>query len=440
MMEMTADPPIGSKHKNRNFLWFCLFIGIKGAENGVVIPTLFSYLKNEIRPVRDLHLWYGVISCSYHVASILGSLFFTRYSDRTRNNRRIFISTCISIALGSFIYSLASFSVIFVWLGRLIQGFGDSISPIIVSEVIRNFTPQQCYHKINTLVSVYFLSFITSPVITWMFSKCDFTFIGVRFTVMNLPILLISCCWFACSLVCYTVIENITKENHNNAEDEEVVDEAPLTFKELLSSEEFVLVLLMAGSAAYFSASFASIYLSMISYEYYHLPTWWVSTLFAISVATLFLSIVVFSKMNIANGNKEIYFLVSGFCASIMAVQFLIAAVVYSSSNQAFGRSLLVLSAIATGFHYSSEQSLSVTILGKFIPPSTQAYAAGIRRATQSFCSIFTSLFSPIITNHIVGHGIVFSCLMLVMIVYLLWKRRLFVDVKVIKRKQYKMK
>ena len=427
------------RRKRRNFICFCLIIGIKGVEIGVVKPTLYSYLKNEIKP-KHLSEWYGLISCSYYVASIIGSLTFTKYADKTRNIRPILNFTCLSISFGNIIYSLP-FSPYPVLIGRFIQGFGDGVTPVIMGEITRNFTPRQTYDRISKLVCIFYLSLVTSPIITKIFDRVNLKIGYMHFTVNNLPFILISFIWLILAFVCHMIIKNIISiEETSTKTSKQII--YPLSLRELLSSVKFRIVMIMTSFSAYFSASFASITMPMISYEKYHLPTWWVSGLFAISALTLLVFLCVSSRMNISGG-KEIYFSISGFCGSMIAVQFLIGAVIASSSSsyKMLGESLLVFAAISTGYHFATEEALLSAILGRFVPRSTQTYALGIRRSTQSCGLVFASFFSPMIAkHHVVEHGIVFSCLVFVMIVYALYKSSLFVDMKVIRRKKKKKK
>ena len=131
------------------------------------------------------------------------------------------------------------------------------------------------------------------------------------------------------------------------------------------------------------------------------------------------------SRYNLFN-DKEIYFVVCGFCAVVITIQFLTHSIILNAHKR-IGEALLDISAITTGLTIPLEQVVLAGLLGKFIPRSTQAYAAGIRRSTNS-CCIMGALVAPLISRFMLVHGIIVSCMVYLFVLYLIYNRKVFED------------
>ena len=456
MFKMNSPPPpppikttSNNKQNKWNFICFCLVTGIQGIEYGFIVPTLFSYLKDEVH-AKHLNFWFGAITSSFFVASIVGSLTIGKYADRTRKIRRIIVGTCFFVSLGNIIYTLA-YNAPSVLVGRFMQGFGDAVVPVLIGEITKTYPEQESYKKLSMMTTIFYAAYISSPVITTVFSACNFRLLGIHFTVYTAPAYLIGVCWFSLGIVCYFVVKNpstacddIMDPCHPSSGDKPepnliesknnptVLPNSTSNYggssvsntKQILSNDQFRMVLLVTGLSAYFAASFFTIYTPMVANIFYQLPTYWMSTLFTSCAVTLIIVLHVSSKYNLINEN-EIYFAICGLCSVVMTIQLLINSVVLFK-HKMLGEALLALCTITTGFTFSVEQVVLAGLVAKCVPQSSQSYAASIRRSTNSFCFICGSFVAPIISKYLLVHGLVFSSLVFFLILYLIAKRKMF--------------
>ena len=149
--------------RRTTFRVFCLFSFILGLEYGLSIPTLLSYIKDEVKAPYP-QIWFGVIASTYPSASMLGCLTITRYADRTKNIRLILLATSLFAACGNIIYATPKHQSI-VMLGRAIQGFADSLISVLFGEIIRNYSPDEQLKKLSTFMVIYFVAYIGSPLV-----------------------------------------------------------------------------------------------------------------------------------------------------------------------------------------------------------------------------------------------------------------------------------
>ena len=139
LINMSCDETleIWKKKRSQTFYVFCFLTFVVGTEWGIILPTLYVYLKSEIQ-ATNYNIWYGFINAAYWMMSGVGSLTITKYADSTRNIRQCIIFICSVAALGNFIYSIP-YSPVFPMVGRAMQGLGDSMVPVINGEIIRVF-------------------------------------------------------------------------------------------------------------------------------------------------------------------------------------------------------------------------------------------------------------------------------------------------------------
>ena len=432
---MDSDGSISSEHgkqNQRNFIFYCFVSGIAGTEYGFIVPTLYSYLKDSIR-ANSLDLWFGVITGSYFVSSIIGSLTIAKYADRTREIRKIILCVCVCVSLGNIGYAVSE-TAWFVLIGRFTQGFGDALLPVLIGEITKTYGEKESYSKLSTMVAVFYVTYISSPIVATIFSWCDFTYLGIHFTVYNLPAYIISACWLILAIVSYFVVSNPimnvkttftdNESNNNNEEEEDRKKIKILSSLELLSCPQYRVILILTGLMAYFAASFFTIYIPMVAKQFYDLPAYWTSSLFASCGITLVIVLALSSKYHIFH-QKEIYFLVLGCCSIVISIQLLCQAVILNEIK-VLGEVFLALSTLTTGFDFSIEQVVLSGLVGKFIPTSTQSYAASVRRSFNNVCFITGSFVAPLISDYLLVHGIVYSCLIFLVAWFLIYKRRMF--------------
>ena len=428
------------KRKKQNFVLFCFVVGIAGAEYGFMVPTMYSYLKDVVR-TPQLNLWFGLITCSYFASSILSSLIMTKYADRTRKIHRIIIGTCFFVSVGNIIYTVSYWEWL-VLIGRFMQGLGDAVVPVLIGEITKTYTEEVSYSKLSTLVSIYFVTYISSPVIVAISTACDFRLFGIHFTAYNLPAYVISICWFSIGIVSYFIVNDssttavvtlnnkdsyLSSNNINKRDSTSKKDSNELKMmsnQELFSCSQYRIVLLATGLHGYFSVAFFNIYLTMIAKQFYNLPTYWTSALFGICGLTIVGVLVLSSRYNIIYEN-EVNYLICGFCSIVISIQFLTQSVIFYKLKS-MGEAFLAVFTITTGFTIAVEQVVMAGLIGKFIPQSTQAYAAGIRRSVNSIFFILGAIAGPLISEYMLVHGVVFSCIVYFFALYLIFKRQIF--------------
>ena len=423
------------KQNHRNFILYCFVSAIIGTEYGFIVPTLYSYLKDSIRP-KHLELWFGIITASYFISSTIGSQTIAKYADRTREIRRIILCTCVCVSLGNIAYAVSN-TAFLVLIGRFTQGFGDAVLPVLIGEITKTYDEKESYSKLSTMISIYYVTYISSPIITTVFSWCNFNYLGIHFTVYNLPAYIISTCWFVLGIVSYFIVSNpinshtdTTEEsninkNQNKRNGKKIKQPEMLSNRELLSCPQYRIILFLTGLVAYFTASFFTIYIPMVAKTFYNLPAYWTSSFFASCGITLVVVLTLSSKYDIMH-QKEIYFLVWGCCSIVISVQLLCQAIIFNNEMKIMGEVFLALSTLTIGFTFSIEQVLLSGFVAKFIPISTQAYAASIRRSFYNVCFITGSFVAPLISGYMLTHCIIYSCVVCLVAWFLIYERRMF--------------
>ena len=67
-----------------NLVIFCFMFFAVGLESVLTISTLWAYLETLVHPDNS-HVWYGLITCSYHIMDAASGMVLSQYVDRTRN-------------------------------------------------------------------------------------------------------------------------------------------------------------------------------------------------------------------------------------------------------------------------------------------------------------------------------------------------------------------
>ena len=112
--------------------------------------------------------------------------------DRTRKISKALAGTCLLVSTGNVIYTVSDRAAI-VFVGRCVQGFGDFLMPVFYSEITKTFHKEECYRKLSILSSIFYVTYIFSPIIAAIFSAFDFRVFGISFNVYTIPPFLIMC-------------------------------------------------------------------------------------------------------------------------------------------------------------------------------------------------------------------------------------------------------
>ena len=480
---VTVD--VWKKKRQRTFISYCVMTSIIGLEYGIFPATILSYLQEGLH-AENADLWFGMITASYFISSIICCLVITRYTDRTRNVKKTLIISCIFVAFGNFLYSIPSYAFV-ILIARLIQGIADSLLPIIQGEIIRFYEEEERLHKLSIVTMCYYMSYIGGPVVTTIFSGVDFEIFGARFKVYNFPFLLVGFQWTAFVLVIFFFVSDLSKksfEPDNSIEyglysqqepssQESLISQESLDDKEeptagnqgssisqkssnnqeslvdqvLLSSQEpsigqessttlsptssifidnrITFIMIITFICCYFAASFNAIRLPTICKELYDIPVNYIGLLCNLEAITFGLTVYVINK--IRNENCEVYFIVFGMCFMMMGLQ-VMSLTVLLHRLKTLGISLLVVFAVFDGASLSAEQIFLVALLGRIVPSSVQGYAAGVRRTTCNLSFICGAFISPFLHDFLFGHVIVMSFSIFILVAIFLYSREHFIQ------------
>ena len=452
------DKSIGSKtdfekwkvQRRRTFLAFCLIISINGLEYGIAVPTLFTYLKENLK-TQNLNVWYGLIASSYFITSNIGCLTVSRYADKTKNIRLVLIATCLFVSLGNFIYATSKYAFMLL-IGRLMQGFGDSLVSTLSGETIRIYRKDEVIPKISTFMTAFFVSYIISPMLITICDPVNFELYGgIRLEEDNFPFVIVGFLWLLGSILSYFVVSDLSKNNlliqtesriqDGRQRDELVqtesaipdcklgIDDKMLSLKELLFNRDSVFIYSITFLVSYFSGVFNAIYVPIIANRFYHIALKYVGMIYAMNAVFFSLTMYLMTKLNYFN--NEIYFIVFGCSAMVVALQAMTMSVLLTQFHL-FGVLMLITFAICTGVGWSVEQVLLTALLGKFVPQNTQSYAAGLRRTAGNTAHIIGEFFAPFLQDYIVEHCLTISVLYFGFMAYALICRKRFTSAKII--------
>jgi len=160
-----ADSEIKSVGKAKFIIAMTVFIDVLGI--GIVAPGLPIYLKGLIESPFWIESFFTVYAlCGFFAAPILGAL-----SDRY-GRRPVLLSSILGTSIGWFIFALGSGNIIFLVLGRVIDGFtSGNISTAHTYLVDIAKTPQERTTNLGIIGAVFGIGFIIGPGIGGVLSK-----------------------------------------------------------------------------------------------------------------------------------------------------------------------------------------------------------------------------------------------------------------------------
>ena len=442
------------KKRQRTFISYCVMTSIIGLEYGIFPATILSYLQEGLH-AENADLWFGMITASYFISSIICCLVITRYTDRTRNVKKTLIISCIFVAFGNFLYSIPSYAFV-ILIARLIQGIADSLLPIIQGEIIRFYEEEERLHKLSIVTMCYYMSYIGGPVVTTIFSGVDFEIFGARFKVYNFPFLLVGFLWATFVLVILFFVSDLSKENrkikeyfeNNNEPDlfkqnsniknrnremppqdpssSSSKEMPPLTSTTSLFNDNRVnFVLLLAYVCGYFAGSFNVVQLPLISKELYQIPVHYLGMIFNLEAVTFGVTLYVLNKVK--DENKVVYFIIFAMCSMIIGLQAMALSALFYS-YRTLGICLILTFAVCVGVGWSSEQVFLVVLLGRIVPSEIQGFAAGVRRTMTSLSYVSGALFAALLHDFIFEHIFVYSVVVFLLIFIFLYIRNKFIS------------
>ena len=84
---------------------------------------------NPNSPIESLNVFSMAETCNA-VGQLLGGFIIGRYTDRTRNLRRVFLINLLIVIIGNFLYSVP-YCVAFLIVGRFLCGTNESMQTSI---------------------------------------------------------------------------------------------------------------------------------------------------------------------------------------------------------------------------------------------------------------------------------------------------------------------
>ncbi|XP_066915920.1 uncharacterized protein [Clytia hemisphaerica] len=433
--------------RRRTFLAFCLIISINGLECGIALPTLFTYLKENLK-TPHLNIWYGLIASSYFITSNIGCLTVSRYADQTKNIRLVLIATCLFVSLGNLIYATSKYAFVLL-IGRLMQGFGDSLVSTLSGETMRIYRKEEVVPKISTFMTAFFVSYIISPILITICGPVNFElYAGVRLEDDNFPFIIVGFLWLLGSVLSYFVVCDLSKNNslvqnecdiqdgrrRGETESEiqsnvEQANDKMLPLRKLIFNRDLAFIYSITFVVNYFSGVFNAIYVPIIANRFYEIALKYVGMIYTMNAVFFSLTMYLVTKLNYFN--NEIYFIVFGSSAMVIALQAMTMSVIMTQFHL-FGILMLITFAICTGVGWSVEQVLLTALSGKFVPLNMQSYAAGVRRTVGNTAHIIGEFLAPNLQDCMAEHCLVISVVYFGFIGYAIIYRRRFTTAKMI--------
>ncbi|XP_066912527.1 uncharacterized protein [Clytia hemisphaerica] len=457
--------------RRRTFILFCFFTSVIGTEYSIVTPSLLTYLQDVIK-VENEAAWFAAIVSIYWLSSMVGSMFITKYADRSRNIRQCCTVVFIIASLGNFVYAVP-YSPVFPLVGRMLQGFGDSLISVITGEVVRVYPEDEVLSKVSILISNYYVTFILGPVLSLMFSRINFRFMDIPFTVTNLPNLILGFVWLLCILLNLTCVRNLSKEYDLKSEQQTVEKElrkieeekrflenhtevsygtiekfvvlippkqidgksqhfstkvtistiksyensSDVSITRFLRLKEFRVILIINFLCAYISVAFFDVALPFLCTKLYEMKLEMTGVLFS-TTGLAFVVTLIFILRRMKFMKNEIIFIIVGMSMFIVALQSMSISIMVRDVRP-LGYAFLALYSILFGISWSVEQVLLGVIVAKMIPSNHQSYAEGIRRSVSSIAYVAAGCVTPLLTGYLVEQLIIISLFLFLSVFYL---------------------
>uniref|UniRef100_A0A7M5UN57 Major facilitator superfamily (MFS) profile domain-containing protein n=1 Tax=Clytia hemisphaerica TaxID=252671 RepID=A0A7M5UN57_9CNID len=137
--------------QRETFKWLAyLMIFLYGLENQTTKYFLLYYFKDRFHiQTAQAVIYYSVTEAIYSVAQIIGGAVIGRYTDRTRNLRRVVVGVML-LSFGGNFYVLHG-QLWLVILGRFLMGFPESLQTAVIGEVRRSYQNEQ--EKLKRVIS-----------------------------------------------------------------------------------------------------------------------------------------------------------------------------------------------------------------------------------------------------------------------------------------------
>ena len=112
------------KREMSTFGVIVLFAFVTGIEYGVILPTVYSY----VRKMTDINIYVGLVLSSYSVSGSIAGLIMGKISDVT-GKVKILLLISITFEIGGNVLYFVANHIYVVILGRLTAGIGMGFGP-----------------------------------------------------------------------------------------------------------------------------------------------------------------------------------------------------------------------------------------------------------------------------------------------------------------------
>ena len=213
------------ERKDVSFVWkrrltviaFCIRMFLIGVEYGIILPSVWLYLKT-----FNVETWFlGLVVASYTAAAMLCLPIVGRVFDKTKRTKELIMVMNMFEFVGNIIYALP-FSPWLPLCGRFIAGLGDGFFAAASGEICHVF-PGQKRTGIFALLEVGRVLGITlGPSLNFFLQKVDFKIGGWHINYATAPGLFMALVWFLMEIVTIFMVYNLSKQKLEEKDDTEI--------------------------------------------------------------------------------------------------------------------------------------------------------------------------------------------------------------------------
>ena len=129
-MEESEEYKTWIKRRNINTKISYISIFLIGLEfNSVIITMLYYLLENFDITVEEARMYFSLAEMMNAFGETLGGALFGRYTDRTRNLRRVVLTCLWATIIGNIVYALP-YHVACLIIGRFLCGFNEAFQVV----------------------------------------------------------------------------------------------------------------------------------------------------------------------------------------------------------------------------------------------------------------------------------------------------------------------
>ena len=180
-------------------------------EYSLTFATLLVYLKDFLKVDKNLNAFYSSISGIYLLSMIIASIVVGKIFDRMRRARVIFCLMTLCVIIGNVLY-IIPLSPWMLFFGRLISGMAGCLKPIMISELIRSYPPDEIIPQMSAVTLSSILGYTLGPCINFLFVKADFWFLGVRIEYPNAACLVVCLFFVLAFIVSLCFVSDLSRE------------------------------------------------------------------------------------------------------------------------------------------------------------------------------------------------------------------------------------